>query len=551
MPPSIATDFGLYFQTVKHLKPEQIFWPVWYALYRPWPVLDQAPAIRPTSSMWIMPAAKYQRLIAADRGRFLNREANMASADCWSDPAGDKLWLYHLHFFDDLNAPAAEDRVDWHRKLIHRWIIENPPGTGTGWEPYPTALRIVNWIKWALAGNPLAPKWRHSLAVQARWLYKTMEWHLPGHHLLAEAKALVFAGFFFAGDEADAWLGKGLGILAREMPQQILPDGGQFERSPMIHALAVEDVLDLINVTIAYAQSIPAKHQAVVVGWPARADKMRRCLAAICHPDGDIAFFNDAAQGIAPRRPVLEDYADRLGLAPFETSDEGLTHCEDLGYIRIKTNHALALLDAAPIGPDHLPGHAHADTLSFELSLFGQRILVNSGTSEYSTGAERLRQRGTAAHSTVTVDHANSSEVWSGFRVARRARPVDLKLQMVAENATVSCAHDGYTRLPGKPVHRRTWYFSSGKLRVADTIEGDFQTARAHFHFPPDVDLRSSAEGFGADVKGRRQLKITLNGGAGTIVPTTWHPEFGLAIPNQCLEMVFEGRRLSTVFQWE
>jgi hypothetical protein len=31
------------------------------------------------------------------------------------------------------------------------------------------------------------------------------------------------------------------------------------------------------------------------------------------------------------------------------------------------------ILDVAPVGPDYLPGHAHADTLSFELSLFGQR----------------------------------------------------------------------------------------------------------------------------------------------------------------------------------
>ena len=81
----------------------------------------------------------------------------------------------------------------------------------------------------------------------------------------------------------------------------------------------------------------------------------------------------------------------------------------------------MALLDVAPVGPDYLPGHAHADTLSFELSLFGQRVLVNSGTSQYEAGPERSRQRGTAAHNTVIVDGHDSSEVWAGFRVARRA----------------------------------------------------------------------------------------------------------------------------------
>ena len=83
-----------------------------------------------------------------------------------------------------------------------------------------------------------------------------------------------------------------------------------------------------------------------------------------------------------------------------------------------------ASADVGEIGPDYRPGHAHADTLCFELSVFGQRLVVNSGTSEYGLGAERLRQRGTAAHSTVQIDGADSSEVWSGFRVARRARPL-------------------------------------------------------------------------------------------------------------------------------
>ena len=57
-----------------------------------------------------------------------------------------------------------------------------------------------------------------------------------------------------------------------------------------------------------------------------------------------------------------------------------------------------AILDVAEVGPSYQPGHAHADTLSFELSLYGQRVLVNSGTSQYGNDAERYRQRSTGAH---------------------------------------------------------------------------------------------------------------------------------------------------------
>ena len=191
-----------------------------------------------------------------------------------------KLWRYNLHYFDDLNAQDAAGRAALHAALLAQWVRENPPARGTGWEPYPTSLRIVNWIKWALAGNELPAECLHSLAVQARHLARRLELHLLGNHLFANAKALVFAGLFFAGDEAQGWLDTGMAILAREVPEQILADGGQFERSTMYHALACEDMLDLINVMRAYGAPVPAD-------WPVIAARMKDWLAAMCHPDGE------------------------------------------------------------------------------------------------------------------------------------------------------------------------------------------------------------------------------------------------------------------------
>ena len=94
------------------------------------------------------------------------------------------------------------------------------------------------------------------------------------------------------------------------------------------------------------------------------------------------------------------------------------------GYVSIKKKNFNAILDVAEIGPSDLPGHAHADTLSFELSLFQKRIIVNSGSSEYGEGEIRQYERSTKAHNTVVVDDENSSEIWAGFRVARRASPL-------------------------------------------------------------------------------------------------------------------------------
>ncbi len=90
-----------------------------------------------------------------------------------------------------------------------------------GWDPYPTSLRIVNWVKWQLTGNALPDMCVQSLVVQSRWAYATYEWHLLGNHIFANAKALIFAGIFFSGEEADNWLRQGLKIVANELPEQV------------------------------------------------------------------------------------------------------------------------------------------------------------------------------------------------------------------------------------------------------------------------------------------------------------------------------------------
>lgn len=112
-----------------------------------------------------------------------------------------KLWLFNLHYFDDLNAMGASQRKEWHNQLADRWINENIVGKGVGWEPYPTSLRIVNWVKWHLSENRLSDNYIQSLALQARWLNKRIEWHILGNHLFSNAKALVFVGIFFSNKE--------------------------------------------------------------------------------------------------------------------------------------------------------------------------------------------------------------------------------------------------------------------------------------------------------------------------------------------------------------
>ena len=513
-----------------------------------------------------MPACREPSLIGPGEFLFLCERGSLRDHS-WDGPEREKLWRYSQHYFDDLNAAGAADRVAWHVELLEDWVRHNPPAVGNGWEPYPTSLRIVNWIKWALAGNTLPEACIQSLAVQARWLSKRLEVHLLGNHLFANAKALVFAGLYFGGDEADGWLRTGLRILAREVPAQILPDGGQFERSTMYHTLALEDMLDLCNLGAGCPELLSEAGRKQLASWRQCVPKMLKWLHAMCHSDGEISLFNDAAIGIAPSVIELNAYAARLGFdirsasvparSQATTTDRtafvSAVHLRESGYIRLENRDAVVLLDVAPVGPDYLPGHAHADTLSFEISLFGHRLLVNSGTSCYGTSSERLRQRGTAAHNTIVVDGQNSSEVWGGFRVARRARPFGLTIgSLETLPLEVHCAHDGYRRLQGRPVHERLWRLSGCELVIEDQVLGAFTTAEARFHLHPQVQVTIDDDGSHGEIilPGDQKVAWWAEFGPAKLEPSTYHPRFGVSQANQCLVLRLQEGKARLRLAW-
>ena len=536
-------------RTLAYLKPVQIYGRVLHQLPGRAPRLGPPPPVRAHCGQWVEPAEYAEALIGPTRIRLLNQEGGFATRNDWNDPARDALWLYNLHYFDDLNAhcPASRpaSRADWHRAMLARWIVENPPGAGIGWDPYPTSLRIVNWIKWASGGAVLEPVWLASLAVQARWLEDRIEWRLLGNHLLANAKALIFAGAFFEGAEAERWLAKGLGLYCAQMAEQILADGGHFERSPMYQAILLEDLLDLINI----AQTVRAVPESDVAGWRLAASRMQAWLTAMTHPDGRISFFNDAAFGIAAEPAALDAYAERLSLAAPVAAD-GLIDLRESGYIRLTSGDACVLIDAAPIGPDYLPGHAHADTLSFEFSIGIDRVVVNGGTSRYGLGPERQRERATAAHSTVEIDGENSSEVWAGFRVGRRARILERRIDQTSDEITVAAAHDGYRWRPGRPIHRRIWRLAPGLLRVTDEIEGSASSAVARFHLAPGMEITSEPAGQGGALTTAAGRRIDWRcSRPAHIEPSSWRPQFGLVVETRQLAANLDGR-LETEFRW-
>ena len=141
------------------------------------------------------------------------------------------------------------------------------------------------------------------------------------------------------------------------------------------------------------------------------------------------------------------------------------------------------------LGQNGNGGHAHNDLLSFELSRSAP-VIVDSGNYAYTFDiAARNEGRSTRAHNTVMVDEQEINPIPSGyaFKLAQVARP-----RVVASGAgRLVAEHDGYRRLAGGVIHRRSFSLdaATGALTVTDELRGDGTHEVASFlHLVPGAE---------------------------------------------------------------
>jgi len=264
-------------------------------------------------------------------------------------------------------------------------------------------------------------------------------------------------------------------------------------------------------------------------------------LKTMIYNNEELSHFNDCANGIAPKYSELKHYANQLGLDLGIQKISNLNYHTESGFIIFENTNYHLIADVGHIGPDYLPGHAHADTLSFELAINGERTIVNSGTSVYGISLERLRQRGTAANSTIEIDGENSSEVWSGFRVARRAIPFNVEISYNAlQHNTIGfkASHDGYQRLNNTPSHTRSWFFNENEWIIEDEISGKNNNIISRYYLHPDLQVEDNNNEYIISKNKRNLAAIKfLNTTSSDLIDSTYHDEFGISRLNKCIQV--------------
>ena len=465
-----------YYHTLKHLKPIQIRYQLWFRLRNKFFPVKYPSNIKARSFQKIKLEPfpnQYTHDLGENHFQFLNLEQKFNEKINWNYLGHGKLWAYHHNYFDYLHQPD----MDWQtgKKLIDKFLDE-PENRTEGLEPYPTSLRTINWIKFLAIHKQYPQEIIDSLYAQYQILTKKLEYHLLGNHLLENGFSLLFGAVFFQHEKLTKLTQK---ILNSELEEQILEDGGHFELSPMYHVILLQRALDGYNLLKKNEHNLDDIQQQL----EKVIQKMVNWLQTIMFTNGDIPMLNDSTEGQALEAKKILEYAFRLGFKSHKTT------LSDSGYRKFEFGDFEMVADVGDIGPTYQPGHAHSDTINFVLYHKGHPIIVDRGISTYEKNKTREEERRTASHNTVMINGLEQTDVWGGFRVGRRAKPVIME----ESESILKASHTGYDNLDVR--HIREWQIKKSGIEIIDRFEGKEADGIAYLHFHPGVQIEQIEEG--------------------------------------------------------
>ncbi len=419
--------------------------------------------------------------------QFFDETVN-AERVAWQAVGTSEAWRVALNGFEwlkDLRAVGGDAARRRARTLIDDWIEHHDNWHELAWRPDVLGRRLYAWLGQhdffcASADDAFRKRCFASLTRQAKHLSRALPGGAAGEGRIVAIKALAVAGLCVPGHEG--WRKQALKLLDDELAGQILPDGGHPSRNPATLMAVLRHLVDLRGALLAGGREVPPMLHAAIE----RAAPMLRMLR---HGDGGLALFNGAGEEQGAAIDMLLTQADARARPP--------TSAPYAGFERLTANRALVLVD---VGPSAAGEAAHAGTLSLEMSVGKERLIVNSGARPGAREPWSTAQRATAAHSTLIVDDTNSTEITSRGR--RAPTFIHCERQEADGAIWLDTAHDGYMANFGLEHRRRLYLAADGDdLRGEDSLHriGDPATPASQFvirfHLHPAVTASLARDG--------------------------------------------------------
>jgi uncharacterized heparinase superfamily protein len=418
------------------------------------------------------------------------RPAEQDGLQDWGAQGGSATWRAAAHGFAwlrDLRALGTDAARLRGRALTADWLSLGADPIAEA--PEVAGARISAWLgHWdflaATADDAFRKALMQRMAQDARQVTAELPAEATHRGALVALKGAMAAAVAL---EEEAWLGRCVRFLQPELERQFHPDGGHVERSPAQLLGALQDVIEIRNLLHGAGVEAPPILNAVL-------DRAAPALRLLRHADGGLALFNGTREETPAMLDLVLTQAQSRGRAP--------AALPETGFHRLQASRTLVICDvgAPPPGtrdaaagglPRGADRFAHAGTLSFEMSVGRDRLIVNCGAAPAAEGEWRDALRATAAHSTLVLADTNSSEL-KPEGLGRRVENVEADRQEANGAQWLEATHDGWLRQFGLRHRRRLYLSESGDdLRGEDVLEPDREVEVPgfvlRFHLHPAV----------------------------------------------------------------
>lgn len=448
----------------------------------------------------------------------LINESHQIDLDQWNCSKASHLWNFNLHYFEYCIPLAVRfgrfrDEADYalFKRLVSSWIEACRYPNGDAWHPYTISLRLINWLICCgyfgdslLEDQVFYQRLCDSMYLQYRHLLINQETRLLGNHYWENLKTLVILSLCFEEPDILATVER---KLLHQLDEQILSDGVHFERSFMYHKIVLEG---LVRLKLAYESAARLTPEPIEDG----IRRMNDAMVSIERNVGKTPFFNDAADGVSKT-------ARSLSLACIRefgyVADSAITEFPQSGFYKLYNSESALVFFAGFPGPAYMLGHSHCDVLSFELSLGGRPLFVNSGTYAYQTSL-RSYFRSDSAHNVAARTGHDQMLCWGAHRVAKGIKSVEI--DSISSNYITASFMDWEGIL-----HKRTITLSGNRLKVEDWINANSDIV-SFLKIAPEHTV--SLEGNVVMVRGgEREIRVASDAKP-FLEKSPYSPEFGI-----------------------
>lgn len=379
----------------------------------------------------------------------------------FSSSVNNKLWLYHLFYFDLLNSDQIEKNKKI--KILRVWLnVQNKSKHIEKFDAYPISLRIVNFIKFILKDKYFDDKLISAIFSDTVYLDKIIEYNIDGNHLFTNSKALIFSGVFFNCNKSIYFLDKGFKILKSCLNEQITSEGFHKECSALYQRIILEDLLEIyeiLNTSNREYQSIKKYIKEILF-------KMYIATRSLSFSDNTFCKINDSFnRNDLSKNILLYNKLDNF----FNIKGKSQDYFKN--WIIINKPDYKLIINAFDNYLNFQPGHIHSSFFAFELEILNQKIFTNRGISTYDDNKKRLLDRSVRSYNIPQIETSNFLDVWKSFRLGKRAKILSKKIIQKKDYLIINLEHDGYLNQYGL-IQSRKYICKKNVIEIYDEFIG-------------------------------------------------------------------------------